>query len=181
MLSPGYSQDFTHAEFKVGVLVTHWNGIPIDRAVELNAEREAGSNEDARHARGLEALTLRPMALTAPPDEEWVVVGYEVNGQSREQRFDWKVFEPPPSPTGIDPTAFGAEIATVLGVDAVTEAVRGLRRHCSTRKAYRPNSRWPQWLPRLACKLHYRQASRAVEAGPSRTHSRCSGSILRPR
>lgn len=115
---------FTNAEFKVGVLVTHWNGIPIDRAVELNAEREAGSNEDARHARGLEALTLRPMALTAPPDEEWVVVGYEVNGQPREQRFDWKVFEPPRSPTGIDPAAVGAEIATVLGVDAVTEAVR---------------------------------------------------------
>jgi len=42
--------------FRPGVTVTHWNNIPIDRAVELNAEREAGSNEDARHARGLHLI-----------------------------------------------------------------------------------------------------------------------------
>src|SRR3954468_7982278 len=48
-------------DFQSGGELTFWNGIPIQRAVELNADREAGSNEDARHARGLEALTLRPM------------------------------------------------------------------------------------------------------------------------
>src|SRR5215210_1695932 len=32
---------------KPGVIITHWNGIPIDRAVELNAARQAGSNLDA--------------------------------------------------------------------------------------------------------------------------------------
>jgi hypothetical protein len=33
---------------KPGVVVTHWNGIPMETAVQINAEREAGSNLDAR-------------------------------------------------------------------------------------------------------------------------------------
>ena len=49
----------TNQNFKPGVVVTHWNNIPIDRAVEINAEREAGSNLAARHARGLAAMTMR--------------------------------------------------------------------------------------------------------------------------
>jgi hypothetical protein len=116
------------AEFKPGVLLKYWNGTTIDRAVERNAQREAGSNEDARHARGLEALTLRPMDLTAPPDEDWVIVGYESEGQARELRFDWRVFAPPPSPTGINLAAAGADVAPLLGVDGRTEAVRRARK-----------------------------------------------------
>jgi Peptidase family S41 len=117
---------FVHPTFKAGVTVSHWNGIEIDRAVELNAAREAGSNLDARHARGLEALTLRPMALSSSPDEEWVIIGYQTEaGEALELRFDWKVTAPPP------PGAFAAvETARladgnsrVMGFDAVTEAV----------------------------------------------------------
>ena len=115
---------FNHPTFVPGVRLTHCSGIPIDRAVERNAAREAGSNDDARHARGLEALTIRPMALTAPPEEEWVIVGYEAGGQAQELRFDWQVFVPPPSPSGINLTGVGADMAKVLGVDARTEAVR---------------------------------------------------------
>ena len=66
---------FTHATFKPGVVVTSWSGVPIDRAVELNADRQAGSNPDARRARGLESLTVRTMAMSSPPDENWVLVG----------------------------------------------------------------------------------------------------------
>src|SRR5262245_9703451 len=47
--------------FEPGVEVTHWSGIPIEHAVELNATRFAGSNAAARHARGLESLTIRPL------------------------------------------------------------------------------------------------------------------------
>jgi hypothetical protein len=119
---------FQHPQFVPGVELTHWNGVPIARAVEMNADREAGSNQDARLARGLEALTIRPMGLTAPPDEEWVIVRYENNGQSQELRFEWKVFEPPPSPTGIDLTAVDQETARVLGVDVRTEQIRRARK-----------------------------------------------------
>ena len=119
LLIPG----FQHPDFAVGVNLTHWNGVPIDRAVEVNAEREAGSNDDARLARGLEALTIRPMGLTAPPDEEWVIIGYESGGPERDIRLDWMVFEPPPSPSGIT-LATADPVSVPLGVDVCTEAVR---------------------------------------------------------
>jgi Peptidase family S41 len=116
--------------FGADVHVTHWNGIPIRRAIELNAEREAGSNHDARFARGLEALTLRPMWYTAPPDEDWVIVTYrdQQTNQEREVRLEWQVFEPPPSPTGIDWATATFDLAAVLGLDARTEAIRRARK-----------------------------------------------------
>jgi peptidase S41-like protein len=85
--------------FKPGVVVTHWNGVPIDTAVEANAEREAGSNLDARHLQGLQSMTVRWMAMSLPPDEDWVVVRYQPNngaGAAREARFEWQVIIPPP-------------------------------------------------------------------------------------
>jgi len=112
-----------------GATVTHWNGVPMDRAVELNGARQAGSNRDARHARGLNTLTVRPMALSAPPDEEWVLVGYSgEDGQAREARVEWRVFEPPPAPTAVDPDAADEPLARTLGIDAQTEAVRRARK-----------------------------------------------------
>ncbi len=118
---------FSHATFKPGVTLTHWNGVPIDRAVELNAEREAGSNLEARHARGLESLTLRSMLLSAPPDEEWVIVGYESGGRNREVRFDWQVMPPASSASGAlidDPLNITGNVARLMGFDAKTESVR---------------------------------------------------------
>jgi len=119
-LFPGFS----HRYFKAGVVVTHWNGIPIDRAVELNADRQAGSNEAARHARGLDTLTTRPMILTAPPDEEWVVIGYTDEEQDRELRIAWQIFEPDPSPNRVDPNSLQNPTARALGIDAQTEAIQ---------------------------------------------------------
>lgn len=115
---------FNHPTFAPGARIQHWNGIPIGRAVELNADRFAGSNEDARHARGLEALTIRPMGLSAPPDEGWVVVGYTAGGVAREIRIDWLVFSPDPSPSGVDPNSGDDPAAWALGIDALTEETR---------------------------------------------------------
>lgn len=67
---------FQHDSFVPGVEVTQWSGVPIDQAVAINADREAGSNEAARHVRGLDAMTVRPMAMSLPPEAEWVIVGY---------------------------------------------------------------------------------------------------------
>lgn len=61
---------FSHAQFKRGVEVTHWNGTPIARALEIAAGLIGGSNPAARHARAVASLTTRPMALLAPPSEE---------------------------------------------------------------------------------------------------------------
>src|SRR6185436_20182384 len=42
------------ARFEPGVEVLGWNGVPIARAIEINGESQAGSNPDARFARGLD-------------------------------------------------------------------------------------------------------------------------------
>ncbi len=167
----------THPDFGVGVNLTHWNGMPIWRAVELNAEREAGSNHDARLARGLEALTIRPMGLSAPPDEEWVVVGYEAGGQRHDLRFDWMVFEPPPAPSGIPMSASAPGIGNALGLDARTEAVRRAKKALF----------YPQKMEveRQMCPVtHARPSaggddeSECQEQGPSRTPVPAYSSVL---
>src|SRR6185436_14975932 len=120
---------FTHPTFKPGVIVTSWSGVPIDRAVELNADRQAGSNPDARRARGLESLTVRTMAMSSPPDENWVMVGYRDGATDRELRIDWNVFEPDPAPPGGGGGGGGSRGNAVkrmaaYGVDLRTELAR---------------------------------------------------------
>ena len=66
------SDDGQDATFERGVEVLAWNGVPIVRAIEINGEAQAGSNPDARFARGLDNLTIRPLNSTLPPDEAWV-------------------------------------------------------------------------------------------------------------
>jgi C-terminal processing protease CtpA/Prc len=78
--------------FQVGVEITHWNGMPIDRAVAVAADRFAGSNMPARLARGVDSLTIRSLRLHLPPDEEWVTVSYvDAAGEHRELREPWLV------------------------------------------------------------------------------------------
>jgi hypothetical protein len=129
---------FSDPSFKPGVVVTHWNGIPIDTAVEINAEREAGSNLDARHLRGLQSMTNRWMGMSLPPDEDWVVVRYlpdDGKGPAREARFDWQVFMPPPAPGGGGGTVPGADRLAAgdahllrIGIDANAEMQRRVRK-----------------------------------------------------
>ncbi len=59
----------------------------IERAIARNADRQAGSNPSARHARGLQLLTRRPLD---PPDEE---VGRPALAGPRRQR--------PPAPPAL--------------------------------------------------------------------------------
>ena len=102
-------------QLKAGVEVTHWNGTPIQLAVEANAAREAGSNKAAQFAQGLQNMTLRSINMSLPPDEDWVDVTYKVNGSTHETRVPWRVFESaaevttpgtlPSLPTGVEVAA----------------------------------------------------------------------------
>jgi hypothetical protein len=104
----------SHPTFVSGVEVLHWNGAPISRAVWANAQRFAGSNLEARHARGVATLTTRPLLRTLPPDEEWVSVRFRnTTGAVEEIRFDWMIGTPPLLATGgageaIDKARFAA-------------------------------------------------------------------------
>src|SRR3712207_2613490 len=86
------AKGFATPTFVVGVEITHWNGMPIERAVAVNAGRFAGSNTAARLARGVDSLTVRSLRLHLPPDEEWVTVSYvDRDGVRRELREPWLV------------------------------------------------------------------------------------------
>lgn len=114
-------------QFKNGVTLTHWNGVPIDRAVAAAADRHAGSNPAARHSRGVAGLTQRPLVIVPAPDEEWVTVSYVgLDSVARETRFQWQTQGLPPIVTGTDPDALTPE-ATALGFDLETEAVQRAR------------------------------------------------------
>ena len=78
-----------------GVEVLYWNGIPIERAIEINGEKQAGSNREARFARGLDNLTIRPLDTSLPPDEMWVTLTYRArDGKVYEIKQEWMVFNP---------------------------------------------------------------------------------------
>jgi hypothetical protein len=97
----GVVEGFSAPGFGPGAEVTHWGGIPIDHAIELNAARFAGSNAAARHSRGLQSLTVRPLVIHLPPDEEWVTVSYiGTDGNEHELRQPWLVTENLPAFVG---------------------------------------------------------------------------------
>ena len=56
--------------------ITYWNGVPIEQAVKLVAEKISGGNEAAKLFRGLTLLTARSLTSTPPPDEMFVYVRY---------------------------------------------------------------------------------------------------------
>ncbi|HYI11123.1 MAG TPA: S41 family peptidase [Thermoanaerobaculia bacterium] len=117
---------FEHPTFVPNVEVLYWNGMPIERAVTQNGQRYAGSNREARHARGVETLTIRALLVSPPPDEEWVIVGYETEaGEKLELRFDWQVA--PSIPSGLDPDSAGRGASVALGIDLENEIVRRMR------------------------------------------------------
>ncbi|MFB7463601.1 S41 family peptidase [Streptomyces sp. NPDC056224] len=88
------AEGFSAPGFEPGVEITHWSGIPIAVAVDLNAARFAGSNNAARRSRGVQSLTVRPLVMHLPPFEEWVTVSYlDKDGTGRELRESWRVVE----------------------------------------------------------------------------------------
>jgi C-terminal processing protease CtpA/Prc len=91
-IAEGY-ENIVPATFKPGVKIIYWNGIPMQRAVEINANKIAGSNLDARFARGLAAMTVRPLRTSLPPDEEWIDIDYitEDGNSGNKYHQEWLV------------------------------------------------------------------------------------------
>ena len=116
---------FRHATFKPGVEITHWNGVPIERAVQRIADLHAGSNMDARHARGVTGLTIRPLIRSLPPDEEWIIIRYRTADGKKELEYkqDWLIFPPQGEQGGMDADATSLS-ATIVGLDLEADAIR---------------------------------------------------------
>ena len=120
------AQGFSHPTFVSGVEIIYWNGMPIDRAVWNNAQRYAGSNREASHARGVQILTTRALRIAPPPDEEWVSIGYRAEASQLEEiRLDWQVN--PPLPSTVMTNAGSESAAANLGLDLEQDIVQRLR------------------------------------------------------
>jgi hypothetical protein len=119
---------YTAPQFGAGAEVTHWNGTPIARAVALNGAQFAGSNDAANLARGLESLTLRPLVIQSPPDEEWVTLTYlGLDGSAQELREQWKVTTNLPPMTDLDAlTPASASMGLDLDSDEKARAKKAL-------------------------------------------------------
>jgi Peptidase family S41 len=108
---------FSHAHFKQGVELTTWSGVPIRRAIEISADQHAGSNPAARHARGVDGLTMRALRRALPPDAMWVIIGYiDLDGVEREMKQDWLVTPMLPASGVVDAESATAN-AACLGLD----------------------------------------------------------------
>ena len=121
-------QGFSHAHFKSGVEVRTLNGVPIRRAVDVSANEHAGSNLAARHARGIDGLTIRALRSALPPNAMWVDIGYvDRNGVSREMRQDWLVSPLLPDTGVVDPDALDSNAAS-LGLDVEADIKQQARK-----------------------------------------------------
>lgn len=108
--APGYP--FARADFGPGAELINWNGMAIERAVRRNSDQTAGSNEAARHARGVSSLTIRPMNTALPPDADFVDVEYVPAGlrtndplNIRQMRQYWFVRYAPTKSSGVEAAA----------------------------------------------------------------------------
>lgn len=106
--------DAEHPTFAPGAEILHWNGLPIRVAIQHNADLQAGGNPAAAFARGLQALTVRPLMVSLPPDEDWVTITYEdTAGDIRQIRKEW-VFERIETPLF---SSFESAADTAVGLD----------------------------------------------------------------
>ncbi len=154
-------------QLKAGVEVTHWNGTPIQLAVEANAAREAGSNRAAQLAQGLENMTLRLINMSLPPDEDWVDITYKVDGSSHETRVPWRVFETAAEATTPGalpslPSGVKVDLKHLVAMDLRTELTRRAKR-----RLFAPQSFAPQRVPRRPkASARAPRLDDAVAAGP---------------
>lgn len=125
---PGYA--FAVPEFGPGAELLYWNGMTIERAIRANAEETAGGNEAARHARGVSALTIRPMNTALPPDADFVDLEFVPRGADpndpatrRQMRQQWFVRYAPTTVGAVAAVASAPAMAAGAGKDAATPPV----------------------------------------------------------
>jgi len=114
--------------FKKGTEITYWNAVTIQRAVEINANINAGSNPSARFAQGLDTLTIRPLSTSLPPDEEWVVIGYRTeDGKDSEFRLEWVIVSIISENTEKSVSSGRHKSSHRVGLDLTTDLVRKMK------------------------------------------------------
>jgi hypothetical protein len=114
--------------FGPGVEIIYWNGMPMSGAVELNAQRSAGSNRAGRHIQGIRNMTVRPLISSLPPLEDWVIVTYGNGSNFFEAKFPWMVLRNAPKPDQVNSSDPRAEGSTYLGLDLAQQITHQARK-----------------------------------------------------
>lgn len=127
---------FRHGSLRQGVEVTHWNGIPIAQAVEINGRRTAASNDSAVFARGLHFLTVRPMSIIGPPEEEWVTIRHIGRRNTAfVSRFRWQVIVP-----RVETDAAPVKTSPAMGMDYALDLIRRAKKGLFAPKIGKPRA-----------------------------------------
>ena len=121
--------------FVQGVEITHWNGMPMEEAIALNANDHAGSNAAARHLQGLLTMTSRPLVNSLPPREDWVTLTYVHSVGVNEIRFPWSVFRPQRAALAVQADNPADPASKAMGIDIGLAAA-----HRARKILFKPNS-----------------------------------------
>ena len=120
-----------------GAVITRWNDVPMEQAIELIGQDFAGSHDAARHALGLQNVTIRPLISSLLPDQDRFSI--EIDGACTE--VTWQVWMENLGETGGETEMEAANVhrETLAGIDGVNELVRRVKR------ALFVNSRQTPW------------------------------------
>lgn len=121
---PGELAGITTEGFGRGVEILDWNGLAVARMAARLAATSGGANPDAAFARGVAALTLRPLVRMPPPEEEFVLVGWRgPDGKRAELRCVWRVCD-----LAREPAHAADSAASHAGLDIAGDALRRMRK-----------------------------------------------------
>lgn len=111
----GYVND----DIILGTRITHWNGTPIDLYLrDVLATASQGANDSAAEDLALANLTLRPLAYSIPPSEDWATISCITPENSYQTiSLPWKFFV---EPSGLPQTSLknsGSANNLLIGLD----------------------------------------------------------------
>lgn len=79
-------------ELERGDVLVSWNGVAMAEVLERQRGWQHGSNPEARYAKAVQMLTVRPLAWMPPPEEETVALEcVSATGARRMVRMGWGV------------------------------------------------------------------------------------------
>jgi Peptidase family S41 len=83
------------ADLPPGTEVTHWNGVPIESALQAHTGLIGAATADARSARAIASLTHWPLHLLGPPGTDVVQLRCRRGATEDEVRLRWRRTEHP--------------------------------------------------------------------------------------
>lgn len=138
----------------VGAEVTHWNGVPIDIAVDRRADTMGGSNPAARRAMSVALLTVRPLAEVPIPDEEWVDLTCRTGEMVRQLRLDWIVLSLDQPGEGAGRVAPSSDRPLAVGVNFAADLAQQMTRQLFARAdRRRPEQEVETFRPELRARV----------------------------